>query len=250
MTELDASETPDTGSDSSSVHWAVVALLVLVVFIAGSASLMMSFHGLRDLVERVEDVHGWLSDVGPVGIDGLQLASLFAIIMTATAPIRVRAYLWLVFLGSIALSVVGNCVDAAARHAGGAGVVLSGVWPALLAAATHVVVMAVRWWQSSRPEPKPSPLERDIVAEVRADLARAIPAAPASADLVEPSAKSAAQLRAIARSRYQNNSSCRQVAIDMTTRGWSVSEKQVERWTKDLRAPVQASDIEPVTVPA
>lgn len=246
MTDADVSHQ----SDSTPIPGLVIGLLITMAAIAGAASLMMSFHSLRDLVQRVEDVHGWLSNVGPVGIDGLQLASLFAIVITATARFRVRLYLWVLFFGSIALSVAGNCVDASARHAGTAGIVLSGVWPALLAAATHVVVIAVRWWQESRP-----------VATVQETLAPVEDAEPVSAppawdtptgavEVVGKKPATPAQIQAWARQRYQRGGvSCEAVATAMTAKGYTVSAKQVERWTKDLRAAVAVAEDEPVLEP-
>lgn len=228
--------TPRQTADSESTSTAVLAALVACSTIAGAASLFMSFHGLRDLVERVEGVHGWLSNVGPFGIDGLQLATLFAIVFTASAPLRIRIYLWVVFFASIAVSVVGNVIDAGARHVEASGVWLSGFWPALLAAATHVVVVSVRWWRERR---------RASTAETVATAADEM--AESSVDEGEPDVEAGdkpsptrAQIQAWARARYRTARSSRKVAEAMTANGYPVSPKDVERWTKDLRAPVLA----------
>lgn len=250
MTDLDTSEPTDTPTDSEPIHGAVIVLLVGVVFIAGCASMLMSFHGLCDLVQRVEDVKGWLSYVGPVGIDGLQLAALFAIVITSTAPKSVRGYLWTVFLGSIGLSVAGNCVDASARHAGLPGIILSGVWPALLAAATHVVVMAVRWWQSSRREQTPAPTANRLQPSTDTPPAKPADEPTPVAEPVAPKPLSAAQIQSRARTLYTNGRSAAQVSDVMTANGIKVSAKQVERWTKDIReARAQAAQSEPEPEP-
>lgn len=221
MTARTLSQATDTTTDKPPIHWTAIAAMGCVAAGTGAASLFMSFHGLRDLVKRVEGVEGALSSIGPFGIDGLQVAALVAIVITAGAPFRVRFYLWTAFFGSIAVSVAMNMVDAAERHSGAAGIVLSGFWPALLAAATHVVVVAFRWWQSQRsrtpikataPDPQPEPTKAD-----------------------ERSEPTDAQKRSWARQRYATARSCKKVAADMTANGVPVSEKQVERWTTDMR---------------
>lgn len=231
MTDVNPSETIDTGRDNAATAAVGIAMLAIVVAITGSASLMMSFHGLRDLVQRVEDVQGWLSNVGPVGIDGLQLASLVAIIITVNAPLRVRVYLWTVFFASIGLSVAGNCVDAAARHAGVAGVVLSGVWPALLAGATHVAVVAVRWFLDARRAA--TAVATPNLAAVGQELG--IDEDDTDVESVDKPSPTEAQLIAWAKARYKTARSSAKVGTAMRAKGWSVSDKQVERWTKDLR---------------
>ena len=234
--------TPRQTADSESTSTAVLVALVACSTIAGAASLFMSFHGLRDLVERVEGVHGWLSNVGPFGIDGLQLATLFAIVFTATAPLRIRIYLWVVFFASIAVSVVGNVIDAGARGVDASGVWLSGFWPALLAAATHVVVVSVRWWRDRR---------RASTAEaLAADESTAADEPEPDAEAVDKPSPTRAQIQAWARARYRTARSSRKVAEAMTANGYPVSAKDVERWTKDLRAAPAVADDEPANVPA
>lgn len=235
MTQPTATETTDTRSDSGTIHWSVLVLMIAVAAMAMFASLYMSFHGLRDLVERSENVIGSGAAIGPFGIDGLQLASLFAIIITVGARTRVRVYLWLVFFSSIGVSVAMNASDAALRHAGAVGMVLSGFWPALLAAATHVVVVAVRWWLESR---------RNATAALTPAIAvvRREPGGDEDGEPSESKEPTEAQLKAWARKRYLSVRSSRKVAEAMTANGTPVSEKQVERWTKSLRTAPAVTD--------
>jgi len=223
MTEPTATETADTRRDIDWTTVAGVTFFVTVSLLAGAASLLMSFHGLRDLVIRVEGVQGWLSNVGPIGIDGLQLASFAVLMFTVGAPFRVRLYLWCAFFGAIGLSVLGNALDAWARHTGAFGIGMSAVWPALLAAATHLAVIAIRWWKTSG-------LKETAVATVEAE--------PAKATEAKAKAPTEAQLASWAKARYRTTPSSAKVAAAMRDQGWDVSDKKVERWTRDLRTPV------------
>lgn len=230
-------EPSDTHGDAQPVPTMVIVMLVAVVAATSLASLFMSFHGLRDLVERAEGVAGWLSSVGPFGIDGLQIGSLFGIVVTSGAPFKVRFYLWCVFLGSIGVSTAMNASDAVIRHAGLPGVVLSGFWPVLLAAATHVLVVAIRWWLESRQ-----------IAELAAtEPATEYADEPDTVPTPKPKPPATAkQIQAWARQRYARGGvSCKQVAEAMTGNGYPVSEKQVERWTKDLR--ISSADLRELT---
>lgn len=236
--------TPTKRIDIRASVLLVVLALVLCAVMAGSASLFMSFHGLRDLVIRVEGVTGWLSNVGPIGIDGLQLATLFAIVFTVGAPARVRVYLWIVFFGAIAVSVVGNMLDASARGVDASGVWLSAFWPVLLAAATHVVVVAIRWWNDSR-----ATATAEVVATAGEQMTESSVDEPEpDAGAVDKPSPTRAQLQAWARARYRNVKSSRKVAEAMQANGHPVSMKDVERWTRDLRAAVASDEPAEVTV--
>lgn len=245
----------DTTATGRTV-WPAILILSLVAGIAGAASLMLSWAGIRDMIARVEGVHGWLSLVGPAGIDGLQLASLVAIIVTTGAPYAVRLYLWSVFFASIGVSVVMNAADASARGIGPEGVILSGLWPALLAASTHVVVVAVRWLRSDRrpvyrlseasdrvpSAPHWSLADVPVSPAVFSDVDPVSPAPPPGWDMpsaafpaVEISGPTQAQLRAWARASYKTTHSAATTGTRMRAKGYEVSDKQVERWTVDLR---------------
>jgi hypothetical protein len=134
--------------------------------------------------------------------------------------------MWTALLGATAVSVTGNAVDASARHLTDAGLWISGLWPVLLAAASHIVVVSSRLLEERPARATQEP----TVAEL------AEPGADTGEESAPVSAPTEAQLRARARSRYQRGTSCRAIAVDLQAQGFGVSEKKVERWTADLRA--------------
>lgn len=238
-------EPTDTGTDTPAagrrVPRGTYAALLTPTVVVGAASFTETFHGLRDLMERVEEQATWLSTVGPIGIDGLQLVALAGTYFMRNAQVRIRLYMWSVFLAANAVSVAGNVVDASARHLSTPGVVIAGVWPVLLALAAHTVIVSARWLESrgapvaAQPSPAPPVEQVDEDQDER------------EANRLTPSVPTEAQLRARARMRYARGVSCRQISDDLKSQGIDVSEKKVERWTADIRQARKAApaDTEP-----
>lgn len=143
---------PDVPDSDTSAR-AFAALLAFTV-VVGAVTFTLSFHGLNgyghDLVRLAE-----LSPLVPLGVDGLTLVAVAATYLLRTAPLRVRAYAWFVFVIAIAASVAGNLSDAASRHLSPEGMVGAAAWPILLALASHMVIVTRRWMDRLRPVPVP-----------------------------------------------------------------------------------------------
>lgn len=123
---------------------ACTALVAVVTF-------ALSFAGLRDYGLNVAGVPWQLAWLVPIGIDGLTVASIAATFALRQEPWHVRLYAWLVFFAALAASVAGNLSHAVHRNLSWDGAAGAGAWPALLALASHLVV--VTWRRVERQAP-------------------------------------------------------------------------------------------------
>jgi hypothetical protein len=235
---MSADNGTDTATDKPRIRKRVLAAFGAPILTVAGASFTETFHGLYDLMQRVEREGTVLSAVGPIGIDGLQLVALAGTYFLRRAEWHVRLYVWMVFLAANGVSVAGNVIDASARGLTDWGVRIAGVWPILLALASHIAIVSVRRLEKPTPTPAAASAPEPTWDE---DLE------PVSAVPAEPARPTEAQLRARARARYQNGASCRRIAADLSDQGFDVSEKKVERWTADIRRSRKgaAADIEP-----
>jgi hypothetical protein len=240
----------DNPTDTGRGHRLARVALIAPACVVGTASFFESFHGLYDLLRRVAQAPPALAAVGPIGVDGLQLVSLVGTVIARRAPWHTRLYMWTALLGATGVSVAGNAIDARARGLADAGVWISGAWPVLLAAASHIVVVSSRLLENRTSPPDDEPTRVPRVEEVYEHHDEEQP------DIVgereQPAVPTDAQLRARARARYSRGVSCAKISTDLRAQGHDVSEKKVERWTADLRAARKTAptDAEPAMEPA
>jgi hypothetical protein len=119
----------------------------------------MSFHGLFVFGDKIMHWATALCALAPIGIDVFSILALLATFLTREAPRRIRAYVWIVFGFSVALSIAGNAlaeVALATERAGKTGLVFdasaeqvsalvgAAVWPAFYAVALHTLIVVRR----------------------------------------------------------------------------------------------------------
>lgn len=216
--------------------WPALVVTFVVLVAIGFA---MSYHGLYTLGR---DLMGWpagLCVLAPVGVDVFSIVGLIATFLAGGAHWRVRFYCWVVFISTVGLSIAGNAVSAYAHLnavAPVAGVpatwgyrqvvVVAGtaVWPALSAAALHLLIVVRRHME----------------------------ARPAKIQEVAEKANHDAQHKALIRAQ----------AIELAASGMTVpaiveqlgdidaSQRSVERWTENVRAAVATKPAPPAKATA
>lgn len=197
---------------------------------------VMSYHGLFTFGDEIMRWPRMLSALAPIGLDIFSMVGLIATFLTRDAPWRTKAYCWLVFGVTVALSVAGNAVPAIAhldRDAAVAGThtrwgyaqvaVVAGaaLWPALSAAALHLLIVVKRHLDEAR----------DKVKNM--------------AELAERTAADEALQRARAIELAATGATAAAILADL---GLGTDKRRsVERWTEPIRAALAARQ---VAVPA
>lgn len=220
----------DTGRDIATAYRALVGFTGLVA----AVTFVLSFLGLYDYGWRVAGVPTWLAWLVPVGVDGLTLVAVAATYALRHEVFRARAYAWSVFAVAVLASTLGNLSHAVARGLTWEGQVGAAAWPALLALASHLAIVAKRH------------LERGDVAEARGATHEPAATAPATtpraaAPAARPATRKPAAARqagggpvrdkpARARQQYLAGERLASIAVSLGT-----NKRNVERWTKDLR---------------
>lgn len=120
----------------------LVALLTLIVALGAgtlSWSALTSFAGAARIAPAITWVY-------PVVVDGLMAVGTVAALVLRRAPLRTRAYVWVMIGASIAVSVAGNAAHASGTQVlpPGAAAVASAVPAAALAASLHLLVVITR----------------------------------------------------------------------------------------------------------
>lgn len=216
----------------AALIWACLAV-VAVTFV-------LSYHGLFEFGEKIAHQPAPLPAIVPLGVDALSLVALFATFLTSDAHWKVRAYCWLLFGFTVAVSVAGNGIYAMSEvdriyresgldpavqtwgyqqysHVSGAA-----LWPMFSAAALHLLIIARRHLAAKRAK------------------SRNVAQATEQADI-------AAQLnRARAIEMVAEGMTCPAIADDL-----GVPRRNVERWTAGIRAALDAKNTpEPAKAPA
>ncbi|WP_406220779.1 DUF2637 domain-containing protein [Streptomyces decoyicus] len=140
-----------TSPGTSSVgHWDRAAILLL-----GAAGCALSYDALQQMAIAIH-VRSWLTYLYPVVIDGFIAYGVRALILSRTAPLRARLYVWALFGTATAASIWANALHAIrlnqATSASGAGLrlgdvtvgVLSTLAPLALAGAVHLYILISR----------------------------------------------------------------------------------------------------------
>jgi hypothetical protein len=130
-------------ADTRGQRLAYGALIAFTVAV-GVVTFVLSFYGLRDYGIRVEHLPVRMAPLVPVGVDILSLCGVAGTYLLRNAPLRVRAYAWLVFGVAVSASVAGNITHASAQRLSAAGMVGAAAWPILLALAAHFVIVTRR----------------------------------------------------------------------------------------------------------
>ncbi|MFF9785055.1 DUF2637 domain-containing protein [Streptomyces nigrescens] len=140
---------PSPGT-SSVGHWDRAAILLL-----GAAGCALSYDALQQMAIAIH-VRSWLTYLYPVVIDGFIAYGVRALILSRTAPLRARLYVWALFGTATAASIWANSLHAIrlnqATTASGAGLrlgdvtvgVLSTLAPLALAGAVHLYILISR----------------------------------------------------------------------------------------------------------
>lgn len=211
---------PLLAGDLAALWPAIVVAFVGVLVIAFA----MSYHGLFVFGDVIMRWVTGLSIMAPIGVDVFSLVGLLATFLTRDAPWRVRAYCWIAFGLTVALSIAGNAIsayalldaDAARRSEDFAwgyrqvsAIAGAAFWPALSAIALHVLIVVRRHLDERRDR------VRQQVAEVRA----------------EQDVEELQQARAIvlAAQGVSTTDILEDLSADETKR------RTVERWTKPVR---------------
>ncbi|MFF4285630.1 DUF2637 domain-containing protein [Streptomyces sp. NPDC001633] len=131
-------------------HWDRAAILLL-----GAAGCALSYDALQQMAIAIH-VRSWLTYLYPVVIDGFIAYGVRALILSRTAPLRARLYVWALFGTATAASIWANALHAIrlnqATTASGAGLrlgdvtvgVLSTLAPLALAGAVHLYILISR----------------------------------------------------------------------------------------------------------
>lgn len=216
----DAAQATESGMDGAAWFAALIWACLAVV----AVTFVLSYHGLFEFGEKVAHQPAPLPAIVPLGVDALSLVALFATFLTSDAHWKVRAYCWLLFTLTVAVSVAGNAVYAISeveriyREAGLNPLVqtwgyqqyshVSGaaLWPMFSAAALHLLIIARRHLAAKRARSR-NVAETTETAE--------------NTDLLN-----------------------RARAIEMVAAGWTcpaiaedlgVPERSVQRWTQSIR---------------
>lgn len=222
----------DPNRDTSRRAFGALLTFTLLV---GAVTFTLSFHGLDNYGAALAGL-GDLAFLVPLGVDGLTLVAVAATYLLRQAPWHVRSYAWLVFAVAIAASVAGNLSYAASRHLTPAGMVGAAAWPILLAFASHMVIVTRRWME-----------RRSTVAipDIRPDTE---PVADLPEDAPDPRPFDA---QAYARRRAGQGHKVADIGRALRKRGENVSDRQVGRWTEDIRtARTQTGSDDPAAEPA
>lgn len=121
-----------------------VSALVALTALVAATTFLLSYAGLYAYGRDVVGLPPALAILVPVGIDGLTVAGLLATVSLRESRLGVRAYCWCVFLGAAAASVAGNAAHARQMGLTAAGQIGAAGWPALLTAATHLLIVVAR----------------------------------------------------------------------------------------------------------
>jgi hypothetical protein len=160
----DAAVAAESGMDGAA--W--FAALIWACFGVVAVTFVLSYHGLYEFGEKIAHQPAPLPAIVPLGVDALSLVALFATFLTSDAGIKVRAYCWMLFGFTVAVSVAGNAIYAVSEvdrifresgldpvtatwdyqqysHVAGAA-----LWPAFAAAALHLLIIARRHLAAKR----------------------------------------------------------------------------------------------------
>ncbi|MGX1760438.1 DUF2637 domain-containing protein [Streptomyces lydicus] len=131
-------------------HWDRAAILLL-----GAAGCALSYDALQQMAIAIH-VRSWLTYLYPVVIDGFIAYGVRALILSRTAPLRARLYVWALFGTATAASIWANALHAIrlnqATSTAGSGLrlgdvtvgVLSTLAPLALAGAVHLYILISR----------------------------------------------------------------------------------------------------------
>jgi hypothetical protein len=131
----------------AQVAWVVFFAFALIV---AASSFALTYHGLYGYGRKVAHLgdFAWLV---PVAVDGATLCAIAATFLLAHTALRVRAYAWLVFFATNALSVLGNLAFAHAAGLGWQGSVGAAAWPVLVTLVAHLGIVAWRHRPGAQP---------------------------------------------------------------------------------------------------
>lgn len=217
------------GTDDVDLTRWYPALIWLAVGVV-AVTFALSYHGLFEYAHNIAYLPTELALVVPIGVDVFSLCSLVATFLCRDAHWRVRAYCWTIFGLTVAVSVAGNAMYAAAevgkRHAASqvdrwttldfGAVAGAAVWPAFSAAALHLLIVARRHLSAQR---------------ARSATAAAVAEAAAAAEQLKRAR--AIELAAAGRS-------CVEIAEEIDQ-----PKRTVERWTAEVRAALAARPAAP-----
>lgn len=210
-----------------------VALRVSIVAATASVALFafaLTFHGLDGAGQIVLRLPRWLAPLAPLTVDGLTLVAIACTYAMRDAKLRQRAYAWLVFGGAVAASTLGNLAYARALGLSSDGKWGAALPPVALAAATHLAIKAFKHLDSQRESddegdsPDDTTSDTDCNSDSRSDIVSLV----VSHD--DNDSDNRSDIERQARIAVSLGASCRVAASRL-----GVSQRQVERWTTDIR---------------
>jgi len=265
MPENSDTATSDTVRQPNPV--AKAALLVgLYVVVVGTFTL--SFAGLYDYGNNLSQLPLILPAFVPVVIEGLTICAVGAIYILRHAPFRIRIFSWAVFVVPVSLSVAGNMSHALSRHLPTVAVAGSAAWPIILALATHLVVVTIRYTERVAPMSQPKPVSRHVVSPATSNIATPVvgidsdnhatatqqPVATADTGnsattesvrqrhaTRKPVATPSDKDREYARRRAAEGATASDIHMELVANGSDINKRTIERWTKQVRDTLQGA---------
>lgn len=264
MTENSDTTTSDIVRQPNPV--AKLGLLTgLYVVVVGTFTL--SFAGLYDYGQNLSQLPLILPAVVPVVIEGLTICAVGAIYILRHAPFRIRIFSWAVFVVPVSLSVAGNMSHATARHLPTVAVAGSAAWPIILALATHLVVVTIRYTERVAPDVSRHPTMRqqaptyvapptqvvatpatsnDDTISVGSDNVATATNPPVATRQRQPARKPATTSasdkdREHAKRRAAEGATASDIHMELVANGSDTTKRTVERWTKQVRDTLQGA---------
>lgn len=229
-----------------SKHVAAMAAVVIgLAFVAG-VNFILSFAGLYDFGDRLSQFPLFLPAFVPIGVDGLAVASMGGIFMMRHAPLRVRAFCWLVFAASLVASIAGNVSHAVTQHLHIAAQVGSAVWPIFVALATHLLVVIMRHvelatLEVASGESATTPKRQSwVVKNDTSDIKKTTRQVPKQ--VVAIARRDDNPERDYATQRAHEGATVAQILQELVAKGSDTSRRNVERWTKQIRDNLERND--------
>ncbi|WP_079008853.1 DUF2637 domain-containing protein [Streptomyces sp. XY431] len=156
-----------------------------VVIALGAAGCALSYDALQQMASAVH-VRGFLTYVFPIIVDGFIAYSIRALLVMRDAPLRARAYVWLLFGAATGTSLWANALHAVRlnqqstatglRLGDSVVAVLSTIAPLALAGAVHLYILLARGPVS--PSGRPGRTHRNAEGDLGQTDAVAAPTEP------------------------------------------------------------------------
>jgi hypothetical protein len=129
---------------NTAAHRLATATALIGTAAISTASFILSFTALTDLVSERSPIPASLAWLWAVSLDGLIVVATVALVALARRRRRERAWAAFLLLAGVALSTAGNVAHALIEGFGITGALISALPPVLLASITHLSVSLMR----------------------------------------------------------------------------------------------------------